>query len=583
MASGCDPCDNQSPKSYTPYTPINTSGCGCNKTDATCVEYTGAQLTCLGTNFTNKNLEVVLQAINAKVCTTMGDWSGFNYNCLADDYTITTPAEFVDAMTLEYCTLKTNFTTFTTSTYPSGIDNLQGQIDDILQPNLTLCTYSGVVSSDGNTTVLTKLANKLCDLNTRLDLTSVVWNNCYTVVTPPTTLPAAFQLLSDQICLAATTGSSAVLPTFNNQGSCLIPQGTADTLVVTINGLKDRICSTPIFNIDSAVWGCVPNPATGTGPNLQAAFGAVLSKVNALSVTNPTFDGTYFITSYNTPGDPCSGTFVTVDPDILGGDRFVASNPADTTPGTLIEKLSAGTGITINDTTPGVVTINSTATDQLVKASSTDPSAGYLDNKVNGINNSTKGISISAVNNGTTNKVDFSPDIDPEVFGLWFMSQVESNPTLYAAWCNLNCGCPDCSGGTTTTTLKPPDATLRMAVINETPDPIDINVILNQNSPTVGFISGGINVLAAGTFNTGYFPLTTPIVTPRTVDLTLSNPAFGIGDYNVQVDVLQGSYGSVIPGSTSASLPSLNSYNNTSFSLGSTAGDIVIRVTISIS
>lgn len=581
MASGCDPCNDSSPKSYKPYTPTKT-GCGdCCGTDATCVNYTGVPLTCLGTNFTNKNLELVLQAINAKVCTVIGDWSDFNYNCLADDYTITTPGEFAAAITDYTCQFKTEYNTFVNETFDEIIGNINGEIGDLKFPNLTLCTYSGVVSGDSIGDIFLKLSNKLCDLNTRLDLSSVDWDNCYTVVTPPTTIPAAFQLLSDQICLAATTGSSVTLPTFNNQGSCLSAQGTADTLVATINSMKTRICQTPVFNIDSAPWGCVANPATGTGTNLQAAFGAVLSQVNALSVTAPTFDGDYFITSYNTDGVPCSGTFVSINPDILGGDRFVASNPADSTPGTLIEKLTPGTGITLDDTTtPGQVIINSTATDQLVKSSSTDPSAGYLNNKVNGVDNSTKGISISALNNGTTNKVDFTPDIDAEVFGLWFMSQVESNPTLYAAWCNLNCGCPDC-GGTTTTTLKPPDATVRMTIVNNTANPINLDVILNQNSPTVGFINNGFNVAVAGTTNTGYFVLTTPIVTPRTVNITLSNPDFGSNDYDMQVEVLQGSSGPNIPGSTTYSTATLNSYNNAAFSLGSTAGDIVIKVTIS--
>lgn len=578
--SGCNPCDQEYGKSYKPSHQQNQFG-GCNSIDATCVNYTGVPLVCLGEDFTNKNIEEVIQAINSKVCTVIGDWADFNYHCLSDDYTITSPSEFVDAITTEFCSLRESYTDFVDSTYPTAIQNLQTQINTIKNPGLTLCTYSGVVPSDNITSIFTKISNKICEIDGRLDLSSVTWNNCYVVPTPPTTLPQAFQLLSDQICQAATTGSSVSLPTFNNQGSCLSVQGTADTLVNTVTAIKTRLCQSPVFDIDSAPWGCVPNPATGTGTNLQTAFNTVLSKVNSLSTTNPTFDGDYFITSYNSPGDPCSGTFVTVDPSIIGADRLVAASPTDNSPATLIEKLVPQGSITIDDTTnPGQVTIINTATDQLVKASSSDPAAGYLDEKVNGANNSTKGISISTTFNAGTNEVDFLPDLDLVQHVTWLLNGIQSNPTLYALWCNLNCGCGPCDGSTTTTTI-PPSGQLRLYIINQaTDDPINMKIGLVQNSPTVGFMSTVIGVNQNSNFISGYYNLTTPSV-PKTVNLTLNNPDFGTKNYDINVSVTQGIGGPVIPGTTSYSTTTLNNYTNTSFSIGSLSTDIVIQVIVS--
>lgn len=585
MGSGCNPCDNTSPNSFNPLPKVVPTGCGDCQTDASCIVYTGPNLICLGVE-SGDSAQDLFQAIDSKVCSVIGDWSGFNYHCLADDYVITNPETFVNAITEEFCTLKEEFTTFSESTYTSAITNIQTQINQINNPNLTLCTYSGIVSSDSYNSILTKVANKLCDLNSRLDLSTVVWNGCYTVVTPPTTIPQAFQLLSDQICQTVSGIVQPTLPTFNNQGSCLPSPGTADTLVATIGKIKTRLCQTPVYDINLSPWGCITNPDLNSGANIQAAFDAVLTATNALIPKSVTFDTDYFITSYNTPGQPCSGTFVTLDTDAINAsDRLVAASPSDPTPGTLIEKLTSGSGnVTIDDTTnPGEITITVDAgTDQLVKVNGSDPTAGYLGDKVNGVTNATKGISISVPVNGSTNKVDITPDIDAEAFGTWFFDQVMNNTTLYNMWCTLNCGCAPCGGSSTTTsTTTIPSSTLRIYFENQdVSSSANINIVLNQNSPTVGFINNGFTILASGAVATGYYNLTTPI-NPKTVSLTVSNPDFGVTNYDVAIEVKQGSSGPIIPGTSSYSTSDLDTYMNTNFNIGSISGDIVIKITIS--
>lgn len=582
MASGCNPCEGN-PNSFQPLQKISNTNCSQCDTDATCITYTGPNLVCIGKN-AGSNLEQILLSIDAKVCSATSDWSGFNYHCLSDEYIITNPEQFVSAITSEYCNLQSAYNTFTTTTYPTGINNLQTQINQIVSPNLTFCAGTGILTTDTYPTIITKLASNICSLQTSQNVSTANWNQCFTTSPLPTTIVQGFNVVLNQICtLQSQINNQVVLPTFNNQGSCLSIQGTADTLVNTVNSIKTRVCQTPIFDIDSAPWNCIANPATGSGANLQAAFNAVLNRVNTLAQKETTFDPNYFITSYNVSGQPCSGTFVTLDASAINGtDRFVASNATDATPGTLADKLSPGTNITLDfSTNPGQVILNSTATDQLVKTTSGDPSAGYLLDKVNGVTNVTAGVSITTTNNVSTNKVDFIPNVDPTRHINWLFDQIENDLTLYNRFCELMCGCGPCAGSTTsTTTTKPTGATLRVYFENQsTTTPVNINVILNQNSPTVGFINNGFNILANGATATGYYNLTSPI-SPRTVNLTLTNPDYGVKNYTVDVAVYQGSSGPLVPGSSSTTQPTLNTYNEPNFSIGSLAGDIVIKITI---
>lgn len=578
MGQGCEPCNNGFPKSFDKSS-CSPKPSNCSPIDSTCVNYTGANFTCLENVPTNPNLEEILLAIDAKVCETGGSWAGFDYHCLDEAITITSPSEFVDVISDYVCTLRNDFDTFTTVTYPSGLANLQTQINSIVNPNLTLCSGSGIISSDNYSAILTKLANNICSIKAEINVSGAIWDSCFSTDPTPTTVTEGFDALISQICqLQAEIGTPTILPTFNNIGSCLpSPLTATDSLVDTINKIKTRLCQTGTINIDSLPWGCVTNPTPGNTTNLQGALNSILTQVNTNTSNIPTFDTDQFVIVDN----GCNGKEVSIAPDFFS-DRLVASDSLDTTPGTLVDKLDAGTNITLdNTTTPGKLIINANSgTDELVKASSTDPSAGYLVNKVNGVDPG-DGISITTTNNAITNKVDFTPNIDWVTFITNMLTQVESDPTLYNLWCNLNCGCEPCGGQTTSTsTTIAPAARVALVINNQSSNTVQINTVLTQNNPTLGILNNSLTIPAQSQYNSGWYNLTTTITNPITALLNISNPDNSTYTYDIAAVVLQPN-NSTAPASSSIAGQTLGvAYNNPNFSLGSVITDLRLQITI---
>lgn len=568
MACG-DPCNNN-PIHYNNPFKKKADDCGC--IDCKQIIFTGAELTCTGIT-TNSNLEDILLAMDAQICSVIGDYSNYNFHCLSNDYVITTEAQFVSAITEQFCNLKDTYNSFTTTTYPTAINNLQTQINQIVSPNLTLCSGSGILTTDNYPTIITKLANGVCSLQTSQNVSTANWNQCFATSPLPNTIVEGFNVVLNQICtIQGQLNNQVTLPTFNNQGSCLPSPGTADTLVNTINKIKTRLCQSPIYDIDSSPWGCVVNPATGSGPNIQAAFDQVLPVVNNLYANRYLFDTNQFNLTPN--GGSCGGYTITLDPSIGIEDRFVAATPSDTNPGTLSDKLQEGTNITLDYTDPEKVVINSTFTDQLVKVNSSDPTSGYLASKVTGGTNN--GVTIST--NVVSNQILIQPTVD--LSSLWnnLVTFIQSDINAYQALCNLVCGCAPCD--TTTTTTAPPSSTVRMYIENQsTILSANINVTLTQNAPTVAFLNTSYTLLPSGAQATPYYPLTTTAI-PNTVSLTLENPDFATKGYDIDVYVYQGSSGPLVPGSSSTTVVKLTTYNNTNFSIGNLSGDTVIKVTI---
>lgn len=573
MASGCDPCNSSGGSSYLPpqnsCTPKTTGG----PVDSSCVLYTGPNLTCIGAD-SNTWLENILQLIDTKVCESGGDaWSTYNYNCLTG---ITTAGQFADAITLAYCNLNTAYNTFITTTYPTGIGNLQTQINQITNPSLTLCAGTGITSSDTYTSILSKLASSICNIQAAINVSGANWNQCFSTTPLPTTITQGFNIVLDKLCTIINNPTQTVLPTFNNQGSCLAaPLGTADSLVLTINKIKDKLCTLGSYDINMSPWGCVVNPAPGTGANVQSAINALVTATNTLKGNDVTFDAGDFTIAFNTPGNPCSGRLVSLS-NAVSSDRFVASTSSDMSPGTLSDKLTAGTSITLdNTTTPGQIIINADpGTDQLVKSRSADPAAGYLENKVQGIDNSPKGISIITTTNTGSNKVEFTPDFNDFNHVSYIFDTIENDPVLYARFCSLICGCEPCNG--TTTTTVPTRGRVSLRVENVTGETINLNVKLNQNSPSLGLVNVNINLTPSMLYNSGFYDLSSPFL-PFLTTLFLDD--LDGATYNFTAAVIYPNSTSV-PGSSTASGAIDPPYTNSSFSLGSTYSDVILLIRI---
>lgn len=422
------------------------NGCGSNTYNSKCVFYTGPNLSCSGIE-TNDSVEEALQKIDEQICSAIGDYSNYQFNCLTDWFgeTITQESQFVNAITAYACELTETLEQFTGVTFPAFQTEITDTIDEIASPVVT-CATAGVTALDSLQTILTKYCIKFNSIDTAISVSGVDWDECLTVVTSPTTIAGAFQLLVDQICQVNASAGGA-LPTFNNLSTCLASPGSADTLVSTIDKIITRLCLSPTFNGGTVSWGCVTAP--GDNSSIEEAVQNMVLGITTSLQALPTFSGDFIVTATNV-SDPCAGVTVALATP-LNQDRFVASNSLDTSPGTLADKLIAGTNITLDYlSTPGgvIITAASTADTYRVKASSGDSSPDFLDQKLTGSTDA--GVTLSPIYNGGTQKIDLTVQVDTATLLDALLDELIPGTDVYnkfcakVALCPCNCGTSDC-------------------------------------------------------------------------------------------------------------------------------------------
>lgn len=431
-----------------------------NPISSLCIYYNGPALPCSQIQ-TGDSLEEALEKIEEKICEGTGDYATYNVYCLAP---IATQQEFVESISEKYCTLVVNFNTFVNNTFVTYQSSVTNQFNSILNPNIT-CTVANVLSTDTIYQVLNKYCTAITDLDAYVDISGVTWS-CI-VPGPISTLEDGFNALVTSICTLSS--SIPVLPSFNNTGSCLAGGTASDSLTTTINLIKTRLCQTPTFDINALTWGCVTQPSVVT-TDLQAAFQTVLSTLSYYLTNRITTYSPDFTVTATDPMDPCQGVTLSLAAPFVDSDRFVASNALDASPGTLMDKLTAGPNITLDALTiPGQVIISSTSDTYKVKADATDTNPDFLIDKVEGINNTIDGVSIIDTYNAITETVQLTPYIDWFVFINKMFDEIEGDPVLKDRFCDLvNSGCCDaCTTTTTSTTTNVAYLDANFTVSNE--------------------------------------------------------------------------------------------------------------------
>src|ERR1041385_932057 len=185
------------------------------------------------------------------LCAATGDYSTYNTYCLAP---INTQQEFVESISNFVCTLRDDLNTFTETTFPAYQATVTAALAAITSPVIT-CSSTSVTNTDTLVQVLTKYCTKFGAIDTALSLSTVTWNSCYTVSPTPTTIAAGFNVLIGQICtLKTAVEAAAVLPIFNNTGTCLPSPGASDTLTSTINKIITRLCQTGTLDLSTLTW-----------------------------------------------------------------------------------------------------------------------------------------------------------------------------------------------------------------------------------------------------------------------------------------------------------------------------------------
>ena len=410
------------------------------------VVYDGPNLPCTLVQ-TGESLNTVLSKFDAIICQATGDYSTYNTFCLDDVTPITTEKQFVENISNFVCSLKATVDLFQGTTFPAYQTSVDARFDAIEQPNIT-CPSAGVTSANSLTTVLGKYCVKFSQIDTSLNISTVNWAQCFSVPVTPTTIAQGFDLLVDQICQVAT-GAQVTLPTFNNVGSCLPGVlTTTDTLEDTVNKIKTKVCTQPTFDINALTWTCVTKPSVVT-TDLQAAFQTVLSELATIKQNFPTFDLADFGVANVDNSNTFLGKLITIS-GAVSTDEFVKASPLDTLPGTLQDKLFAGTNISLDYASiAGKVIINATgsgSTDEKVKSYLGDPTAGFLNDKVTGGSDS-YGLTISTNLNITTNQVEIIPAIDTETLIINILNQIKDDDALRALFCEIVGLCPSPCGG----------------------------------------------------------------------------------------------------------------------------------------
>lgn len=406
--------------------------CGDNTGDARCIAYTGPNLSCSGIE-TNDSLETVIQKIDEQICSVTGDYSSYQFNCLIDWWgeSIATESEFVDAITSYTCEITENLESFTGVDFPAYQSSVQARFTSIEGPGIT-CTAAGVTTADSLETILSKYCTAFGDFDSSISLVGVDWDQCFTVTTPPTTIAEAFSLVIDQICQVESAGAS--LPTFNNSANCLAGTST-DSLETTVDAIITRLCDTDTFDASALTFGCV-----STETNLQDTVQSVITEVSGLMQVKPTFSSDFVVVATD-GGDPCAGVTVSLATPI-NQDRLVAVDGSDSSPGTLITKLTAGSGITLtnNGTNLQISSSGTTDTFEVKAASDGSDTEGFLEDKLNG--GTATGITITTSYNSSTEQIDIVPSINPATLFTYLLEQLDGDSELYDLFCSKIANCP---------------------------------------------------------------------------------------------------------------------------------------------
>lgn len=443
--NNCKPCNSTGYQSsyYSAWqecsTPPIYDGCP-TIVDTACISYTGADLTCSGLG-TNICLEKILQRYDELLCSVAGNYAGYNVFCLDP---VETEKEFVEQISKYVCDLNTKVDDFIGTTFPTIINGLQDQIDNLNNPNITSpCTSIGINVNDNQKNVLLKLVNAGCELYSMLDLSSANWNQCFTIVgTNPKSPLEAVNTLISQICAVKQAQlNNGTIPVFNNTNTCLNGSAT-DSLETTVIAIRDRLCLTPSIDLGSLNFGCVLPTQT-----FQTLTQNILNNISGLNQAKAVFDPTSFNIDKVDPSNNCAGVKISLKGAVTS-DRLVAASPTDLNPGTLLDKLDHDSNITITlvgeKVKIGLANAN-TLLDEKVKVNGADPQAGYLIDKIIAVGTSPLSLGAGVLNN----QVQISGSINVGALVPLIFDIIEQDSELKARFCALVNACPaTCSAPT---------------------------------------------------------------------------------------------------------------------------------------
>lgn len=419
--------------------------------DASFIIYTGLPTTNIPIS-PAQNLQTILQNIDAAIAAhgVAPDYASFTYcyapNCIyqTDGSTLpNTVKNFTEGISKIVCNNRALYDTFVGTTYVSDKGVFTSAISGLQTPTISAPGPFTIVNGDGVNAIWNKLLPGIATMLTAENPSSASWSTLS--ITPPTTITTGFGSLITYLSSLATTvaGKQIAIGTFNNSANCLTTLGgtSADTISATIGFLTTKVCSLPTYTVSGLTWGCV-----STASDLQSTIVNILASLN--SVNNQT------ITSVGTglaAGSPaCGGRTLTIDTTWSGlykvaptsagvANNDYLGNILTSTDGSITIDSSSNTHVNLAVTTPQ---------DGKVKASSSDTTRDYLQNKITGANGSwglTTSISTAADNHSVVVSAGVG---DPTLFVSTMLDVIASDPDLLALFTSVmaaaagSCGAP---------------------------------------------------------------------------------------------------------------------------------------------
>lgn len=398
--------------------------------DSTLVIYTGLPLASISVS-PNQDLETILGSINTAVNGVSGapSYTSYNLQCLRPTYTINTTQQFAESVADFICELRSDFETFTDTTYVNDLEGVQDALDALNNPELTYSPFS-ITDADDLATVYSKIFAGISGMITKQNNSSANWSTLS--LTPAgTTMNDGFNSLIAYIANLASTvsGKQASIGTFNNSANCL--EGTAtDSVATTINKLTDLICTLPKFDASQIDWGCMSEPTV-----LMDGITNIIDFVTSIS-ENYVVSGQNGVRLGANAGN-CAGYYAEIDTDFVGLYKVAIDNTdAANGDGDYLENkiISSDSSINIDtSSTPGKMDITvTTPADNKVKVNASDSTAKYLEDKLFGTQGSW-GLAVNVTPTIDNSQLGFTAVVaDSTALISNFLDTVTTSPALLA-------------------------------------------------------------------------------------------------------------------------------------------------------
>ena len=411
--------------------------------DASSVVYTGIYLSHIPLD-PNTNLEDALIAIDAafNAISPAPDYSGYNLYCVTQTDGSSHPTNtqnFAEGISKILCDFKTAYNTWVSTTYATDISTLNTAITNLQSPALTYVPF-GITALDTIGTVWSKVFTGLTAMTTYSSVAGATWAALSLPV--PANVAAAFTEIIgyEQAQDLLIAGKQDAIANFDNSSNCL--SGTNnDTIRQTVDLMRTYLCSLPSLTVGSLTW-----KAVASGTDLQTTIQHMIDELS-LTAQNAVVQNTDASIILSAVGGTYDGQKAAVNPAWSGLFKVITSIGDLGNEDYLGAKVYSSDGSVTIDiiTDPTKVNFRVATPNGKVKVNASDPSAGYLIDKLEAVNNNPVGIYLAPTASADNSKVELAINVDTYSMASAMLDEIMNDPDLLAKFCQIKEMCNGCT------------------------------------------------------------------------------------------------------------------------------------------